>query len=74
MYNQELSYYIVFIIIREFDDQPVYEIPPPKYQAERILKILLDPTIPPSKICLLIINAYNVYIWQLNTSTYSRKA
>ena len=42
MYNQELSYYIVFIIIREFDDEPVYEIPPPKYQAERILKILLD--------------------------------
>ena len=41
----------MFIIIREFDDEPVYEIPPPKYQAERILKILLDPTIPPSKIC-----------------------
>ena len=40
MYNQELSYYTVFIIIREFDDQPVYEIPPPKYQA----------AIPPSKI------------------------
>ena len=43
VWDQELSYYIVFIIIREFDDEPVYEIPPPKYQAERILKILLDP-------------------------------
>ena len=42
---------VTFIIIREFNDQPVYEIPPPKYHAERILKILLDPTIPPSKIC-----------------------
>ena len=29
---------------------PVYEIPPPKYTAERILKILLDPEID-EKIC-----------------------
>lgn len=30
---------------------PVYEIPPAKYSAERILKILCDPAISSSKIC-----------------------
>ena len=32
-------------------EDPVYENPPPKYTAERILKILLDPSIEKSKIC-----------------------
>lgn len=31
--------------------QPVYECPPPRYSADRILQILLDPTIPEDKIC-----------------------
>ena len=39
------------MLFRKYDEEPIYEIPPPKYQAERISKILLDPTIPPSKIC-----------------------
>ena len=30
---------------------PVYEIPPAKYSAEKILKILCDPSISSSKIC-----------------------
>lgn len=29
----------------------MYETPPPKYSAERILKILLDPSLPTSKVC-----------------------
>ena len=29
----------------------MYEIPPPKYAAEGILKILLDPALPASKVC-----------------------
>ena len=32
-------------------DQPVYEVPPPKYSADYILKILLDPDIDKRKIC-----------------------
>ena len=39
------------MLFRKYDEETIYEIPPPKYQTERILKILLDPTIPPSKIC-----------------------
>ena len=35
----------------ELDTEPVYKTPTPKYTAERILRILLDPNIPPSKIC-----------------------
>ena len=30
---------------------PVYENPPPKYSAKRVLKILLDPSLPASRIC-----------------------
>ena len=33
------------------EECPVYEFPPPKYNAERILQILLDPAISTSKIC-----------------------
>ena len=33
------------------DGQPVYETPPEKYTAERIIHILLDPNIEQSKIC-----------------------
>ena len=33
------------------EEFPVYEAPPPKYSAERILRILLDPAIAPSKVC-----------------------
>ena len=33
------------------DNCPVYETPPDKYPAERIIKILLDPTIKESRIC-----------------------
>ena len=33
--------------------QPLYEVPPSKYSAERILKILLDPSISQSKICTI---------------------
>lgn len=32
--------------------EPIYEVPTPKYPAERILKILLDPKLPASKICV----------------------
>ena len=31
--------------------QPVFEMPPPKYSAEKFLKILLDPRIDKTKIC-----------------------
>lgn len=31
--------------------QPIFETPPPKYLAERILQILLDPMIPQHKVC-----------------------
>ena len=31
--------------------QPVFEYPPPKYAAERVLQILLDLTLSPSKVC-----------------------
>lgn len=33
------------------DGQPVYETPPEKYSAERIIHILLDPNIDQSKVC-----------------------
>ena len=33
------------------DSLPIFEIPPPKYTAEQILRILLDPYISESKIC-----------------------
>ena len=33
------------------NNQPIYKLPPPKYSAEQILKILLDPNIPENKIC-----------------------
>ena len=33
------------------EEYPVYEKPPPKYSAERILQILLDPAISPCKVC-----------------------
>ena len=33
--------------------QPIYEHPPKRYTAERILQILLDPSIPKEKICKL---------------------
>ena len=32
-------------------EDTIYETPPPKYAAERILKILLDPFLPTSKVC-----------------------
>ena len=33
------------------DGFPVYEVPPEKYSAERVIKILLDPNIDKKKIC-----------------------
>ena len=36
---------------RANDEYPVYETPPDKYPAERVIKILLDPNINKSKIC-----------------------
>ena len=33
------------------EDVPIYEHPPPKYSAERILQIMLDPDLESSKIC-----------------------
>ena len=33
------------------DDEPIYEKPPQKYSADRVLKILLDKLIPSDKIC-----------------------
>ena len=39
------------ILIYRNDIQPVYEIPPPSYSAEQILRILLNPNIDGSKIC-----------------------
>ena len=51
-------HYYLFVIYNYFlysDDSspatPVYEIPPPKYSADSILKILLDPEIDQDKIC-----------------------
>lgn len=32
-------------------NQPIYEIPPPKYSAETILRILLDPKLPENRVC-----------------------
>ena len=54
-----VSYYVplhhsfLLCIFRECGDdvEPIYEIPPPKYSAEKILKILLDQNIQESKIC-----------------------
>ena len=51
----QFIYFIVFIgystYYRANDNCPVYETPPDKYPAERIIKILLDPTIKKSRIC-----------------------
>ena len=33
------------------EEDPIYETPPPKYAAEGILKTLLDPFLPTSKVC-----------------------
>lgn len=48
-------FYIICIIIIFCSDlpekDPVYETPPPKYSAEGILKILLNPSMPTSKVC-----------------------
>ena len=33
------------------DGQPIYEVPPEKYPAERIIHILLDPKLDQSKVC-----------------------
>jgi len=33
------------------EEELVYETPPSKYAAERILRILLDPALPASKVC-----------------------
>lgn len=33
------------------DEFPIYEVPPEKYSAERIIKVLLDPKIDDKKIC-----------------------
>ena len=39
-------------LLHHSDDlEPIFEVPPPKYTAEQILRILLDPCIPESKIC-----------------------
>ena len=35
----------------EEQEDPIYEVPTPKYTTERILRILLDPDIPTAKIC-----------------------
>lgn len=35
----------------EEQEEPIYEVPTPKYNAERLLRILLDPDIPTAKIC-----------------------
>lgn len=47
--------YVLLKFVCECSDKtetdPIYEIPPPKYTAERILKILLDPSLPTSKVC-----------------------
>ena len=47
---------ILFVIAYsdEFELEPVFEVPPPKYTAEQILRILLDPCISNSKICNVI--------------------
>ena len=44
----------IFCIICYFysdDFEPIFEVPPPKYTAEQILRTLLDPCISESKIC-----------------------
>ena len=47
-----MIFYSLFIYSDTIDEgDPVYEKPPPKYAAERILQILLDPPIPASRIC-----------------------
>ena len=44
--------YMNNVLILPFsDDEPIYENPPAKYSAERILHILLDKAIPSDKIC-----------------------
>ena len=43
--------YCTYTYYRANDNYPVYETPPDKYPAERIIKILLDPSIKKTKIC-----------------------
>ena len=43
--------FIVYYFRDMCDGQPVYEIPPEKYSAERIIHILLDPNIDKSRVC-----------------------
>lgn len=42
---------VCFYYSPKVDDEPIYEKPPLKYSAETVLKILLDDSIPPTKIC-----------------------
>ena len=44
-----------YLLLHNYSDdlelEPVFEVPPPKYTAEQILRILLDPCISNSQIC-----------------------
>ena len=46
-----LLHILILICSDPSDEEPVYEKPPPKYAAEHILQILLDPHIPALKVC-----------------------
>ena len=55
MYVHTHTYNYVFVFLAlsidcEFECSPPCEVPPPKYLVEQILQILLDPSVPSSKI------------------------
>ena len=50
--------------------EPVFEEPPKKYSAERIIRILMDPKVDPNKICKqrpLAVNQSATFIVDLNS-------
>ena len=60
-----------FIVYKcRLDGFPVYEVPPEKYAAERIIKILLDPKIDDRKICKqrpLNVESSSTFVIDLNS-------
>ena len=51
MMGGTLSNWFTYLIIFSNLEEPIYEVPTLKYTTERILRILLDPDIPTTKIC-----------------------
>ena len=47
-----MNYYVLVFICRNSFGVPIFERPPPKYSANGIMKLLLDPNIDESRIAL----------------------